>query len=54
MSGIPAIFLDRDGVIVRERGEHTWRMEDFEVLPTVAEALKAIRAAGKLSVLITN
>lgn len=54
MSGRSAIFLDRDGVIVRERGEHTWRMQDFEVLPTVAEALKAIRAADKLSVLITN
>lgn len=54
MNGQPAIFLDRDGVIVRERGEHTWRMEDFEILPTVADSLKAIRAAGKLSVLITN
>ncbi len=54
MSGISAVFLDRDGVVVRERGEHTWRMEDFEILPTVVEALKAIRAAGRLSVLITN
>ena len=54
MIGRSAVFLDRDGVVVRERGEHTWRMEDFEVLPTVADALKAIRAAGKLIVLITN
>ena len=54
MSRVPAIFLDRDGVVVRERGEHTWRLEDFEVLPSVVEALRGIRAAGKLSVLITN
>ncbi len=54
MSGRAAVFLDRDGVVVRERGEHTWRMEDFEVLPTVVDALKAIRAAGKLSILVTN
>lgn len=54
MSGVPAIFLDRDGVVVQERGEHTWRMEDFVILPTVPDALKAIRAAGMFSVLITN
>lgn len=54
MIGRPAIFLDRDGVIVRERGEHTWRLEDFEVLPTVVDALKAVRASGKLSVMVTN
>ena len=54
MSGVPAIFLDRDGVVVQERGEHTWRLEDFHILPTVPDALKAIRAAGMFSVLITN
>jgi D-glycero-D-manno-heptose 1,7-bisphosphate phosphatase len=54
MSGRAAVFLDRDGVINRERGEHTWRLEDFEVLPTVSDALKAIRAAGKLSVVVSN
>ncbi len=54
MSGRAAVFLDRDGVIIRERGEHTWRLEDVEVLPTVVDALKGGREAGKLSVLITN
>ena len=29
-----AVFLDRDGVVVRERGEHTWRVDDLEMLPT--------------------
>ncbi len=54
MSTRTAVFLDRDGVINRERGEHTWRLEDFEVLPSVAEALKAINAAGKLSIVVSN
>ncbi|MBS1581081.1 MAG: HAD family hydrolase [Bacteroidetes bacterium] len=49
-----AVFLDRDGVINRERGEHTWRLEDFEVLPDVAPALRAIRAAGLLAIVISN
>ena len=49
-----AAFLDRDGVLNRERGEHTWRMEDFEVLPGVPDALKELQAAGYLLVVITN
>lgn len=54
MSGVPALFLDRDGVINRERGEHTWREADFEVLPDVAEAIRRTRSAGMLVVVITN
>lgn len=49
-----AVFLDRDGVINRERGAHTWRVEDFELLPTVAEALRALGEAGWLRIVITN
>lgn len=49
-----AIFLDRDGVINRERGEHTCRLADFEILPTVVQAVKAIGMAGKCTVVITN
>ena len=26
-----AVFLDRDGVINRERGEYTWLLEDFKL-----------------------
>ncbi len=50
----PAVFLDRDGVINRERGEHTWRPQDLEVLPGVAEAVRAIHDSGRLVVVITN
>ncbi|HRH37650.1 MAG TPA: HAD family hydrolase [Flavobacteriales bacterium] len=50
----PALFLDRDGVINRERGEHTWRLEDFEVLPDVAEAIREATRAGWATIVITN
>lgn len=49
-----ALFLDRDGVINRERGMHTWRLEEFEILPDVAEAVRAARAAGLLVIVVTN
>jgi|LakMenE01Jun11ns_1017448.scaffolds.fasta_scaffold9954090_4 D-glycero-D-manno-heptose 1,7-bisphosphate phosphatase len=49
-----ALFLDRDGVLNRERGEHTWRLNDFEVLPDVPVALQRAQAAGILLVVITN
>ena len=52
--GRAALFLDRDGVINRERGAHTWRLEDFEVLPGVADAVKAARNAGLLVIVVTN
>lgn len=49
-----AVFLDRDGVINRERGEHTWRLEDFEILPDVPAALRALQDAGFRTIVITN
>lgn len=49
-----AVFLDRDGVINRERGEHTWKLEDFEILPDVAAGIKAIHEAGLLAIVVSN
>lgn len=54
MPGRGALFLDRDGVVNRERGGHTWCLEDFEILPGVAEGIKAAHAAGLWVVLVTN
>lgn len=54
MGGRGVLFLDRDGVVNRERGRHTWRLDDFEILPDVAEAVLAARAAGYLVVVVTN
>ena len=49
-----AVFLDRDGVLNRERGEHTWRLEDFEVLESVPETLAKLQEAGWLLIVVSN
>ncbi|MCB9171080.1 MAG: HAD family hydrolase [Flavobacteriales bacterium] len=49
-----AVFLDRDGVINRERGEHTWRPEDVELLPDVAKAIRMATRSGHRVIVITN
>jgi D-glycero-D-manno-heptose 1,7-bisphosphate phosphatase len=49
-----AVFLDRDGVINRERNDYTFRIEDFEILPDVYKALKLLQKAGYLLVIISN
>lgn len=48
------IFLDRDGVLNKERGDYTYQVEDFEILPGVAEALHLLKEAGYLLIVITN
>ncbi len=48
------LFLDRDGVINRERGDYTYHPRDFEILPGVAEAIAAASGAGFIPVVITN
>lgn len=49
-----ALFLDRDGVINRERGEYTWRLEDFDLLPDVLDVLKTAQDNGYLLIIISN
>ncbi len=49
-----AIFLDRDGVINRERGDYTYKIGDFELLPGVTEAIKLMHEAGFKIIVITN
>ena len=48
------IFLDRDGVLNRERGTYTYALEDFEIPEGVPQALKQLKEAGYLLVVITN
>ena len=52
-SGRPAVFLDRDGVIVRERN-YLSRPEQISVLRGVPAAMKALRKAGFKIVVVTN
>jgi D-glycero-D-manno-heptose 1,7-bisphosphate phosphatase len=51
-----AVFLDRDGVInKRAPGDgYITRAEDFELLPSVAEAIALLNRAGFLVVVVTN
>ncbi|MBC3541208.1 D-glycero-alpha-D-manno-heptose-1,7-bisphosphate 7-phosphatase [Rufibacter sediminis] len=49
-----AIFLDRDGVLNVERGDYTWRPEDFEVCPGVPQALSLLKAQEYLLIVVTN
>ncbi|MBB6612533.1 HAD family hydrolase [Pontibacter sp. Tf4] len=48
------VFLDRDGVLNRERGDYTYMLDDFEVLPKVPEALALLKQHGYLLIVVTN
>jgi D-glycero-D-manno-heptose 1,7-bisphosphate phosphatase len=49
-----AVFLDRDGVINRERGEYTYLPEDFELIEGVVDAIDQVKSAGFKVIVITN
>ena len=48
-----AIFLDRDGTINRYVG-FLRDIEQFELLPGAAEAIRRINASGYLAIVVTN
>ena len=48
-----AIFLDRDGTINVEKN-YLYRIEDFEFLPGVVDALRQLQRAGYLLIIVTN
>jgi D-glycero-D-manno-heptose 1,7-bisphosphate phosphatase len=55
----PAVFLDRDGVLVIPEFRHgrsfaPKRLEDLKFYPDAASALKRLRAAGYRLVVVTN
>jgi D-glycero-D-manno-heptose 1,7-bisphosphate phosphatase len=49
----PAIFLDRDGTLVEEVN-YLHRPKDMHIFPFVADALRSLKAAGYLLVVVTN
>ncbi len=48
------LFLDRDGIINRERGEFTWRLEDFVFNEGLFEALVLFQKEGFEFIIISN
>lgn len=49
-----AVFLDRDGILNKERGEYTYLLKDFELVSGVKEALKFFMARDYKLIVITN
>jgi D-glycero-D-manno-heptose 1,7-bisphosphate phosphatase len=50
----PCIFLDRDGVLNHDLGTYLFRPEDLVIPADVASALKLLKEAGYLLIVITN
>jgi D-glycero-D-manno-heptose 1,7-bisphosphate phosphatase len=50
---LSAVFLDRDGTINIEK-EYLCRVEDFEFIPGAPEAIKKLKDAGFLVIVVTN
>lgn len=48
-----AVFLDRDGTIIEDVDSLT-RIEEMRILPGVPEALRRLREAGFLLIIVTN
>lgn len=48
-----AVFLDRDGTINIEK-DYLYRIEDFEFIPGAPEAIKKLKDAGFLVIVVTN
>ena len=49
----PAVFLDRDGTLIEERG-YLDRIELLSVFPWTADALRLLKRAGFTLVVVTN
>jgi len=52
-AGRPAVFLDRDGTVNVEK-DYLYRVEDFEFIPGAPSAIRALKDAGFLVVVVTN
>ena len=49
----PAVFLDRDGTVIEERG-YLDRLDLIELFPWSAEAIRLLNGAGYAVVIVTN
>lgn len=48
------IFLDRDGVVNEERGDYTWRIEDFRLTIGLKRFIRLVQVKGFEIIIISN
>jgi D-glycero-D-manno-heptose 1,7-bisphosphate phosphatase len=48
-----AVFLDRDGTLNEEK-DYLYRIQDFVLIPGVPEAIRSLKNAGFLVIVVTN
>jgi D-glycero-D-manno-heptose 1,7-bisphosphate phosphatase len=53
-AGFPALFLDRDGVVIENRADYVRSWDDVAILPGVTQALSRVRETPFRIVLVTN
>lgn len=53
MTGVPAAFLDRDGVLIEDSG-YPHRPEDLKLMPGAAAAVRRMKQGGYRTVIVTN
>jgi len=49
-----AIFLDRDGVINKNKNDYVKNISELEIFPNISELIKKLRSFGFMIVVITN
>ena len=54
MNKFKTVFLDRDGVINKERSDYIKSISELEIFPNVAKNIELLKNAGFLVVIITN
>ena len=50
----PALFLDRDGVIIENRSNYVRAWSDVSIYPQAIEALIKVKSSGYKTIIITN
>ena len=54
MNKLKTVFLDRDGVINKEKSDYIKSISELEIFPDVAKNIELLKNAGFLVVVITN
>ena len=50
----PAVFLDRDGVLIENRSDYVREWSHVQVLPKIPEALAGFQREGFKVIVVTN